>query len=106
MKLKELRKKKGLTQEEMALLLNLTRITYSNYENEKTEPDIQTLCKMSKELNVSIDYIVGNENKFLYDTSKLSETQKALIKEIENLNEKNQTILFGYVTHMIYEQNK
>ena len=46
-KLKIIRKEMGLTQKELANSLNVSQQTYSDYENGKTEPDIDTIIKMA-----------------------------------------------------------
>ena len=60
-KIKQYRKLKNITQEEMAALLNVTRQSYINYESGETEPSFETLKKISKILNVSIDSLLNNE---------------------------------------------
>ena len=52
--IKSLRKKKGLTQKDMASLLNMPSSTYSNYENNNREPSKEVLFKVSEVLNVDI----------------------------------------------------
>ena len=47
MSILKIRKDKKLTQEEFAKLFNVTRQTVSNWENEKSYPDLQTLIKIS-----------------------------------------------------------
>ena len=41
--LKKLRKDKGLTQQELAQEMETTKLTISNWENEKNYPDLKTL---------------------------------------------------------------
>lgn len=70
----------------MAILLNVSRRTYCNYENGKTEPSIKTLIKISQILDVSIDELVGNKivkNKVLLSKSDL----KNLANMISTLGE-------------------
>ncbi len=52
------RKKLGITQEELAEKLNVTRQAVSNWENGKTEPDIETLTKIAQIFDISIDELV------------------------------------------------
>jgi transcriptional regulator with XRE-family HTH domain len=60
--LKEIRKKKNLNQQKVALDLNISREALSHYENGKREPSLNMLIIMSKYFNVSIDYLItGNE---------------------------------------------
>ena len=46
--IKALRKTKGLTQDELAIRLNVVRQTISKWENSKAEPSIKTLIELSK----------------------------------------------------------
>ncbi len=56
--LKEIRKKKNLNQQKVALDLNISREALSHYENGKREPSLNMLVIMSKYFNVSIDYLI------------------------------------------------
>ncbi len=56
-----LRKEKGLSQEKLAEKINVTRQTISNWELGETSPNPEQLILLSKELNKSIDELVGNE---------------------------------------------
>lgn len=56
--LKEIRKKKNLNQQKVALDLNISREALSHYENGKREPSLSMLVTMSKYFNVSIDYLI------------------------------------------------
>ncbi len=60
--LKEIRKKKGYSQLKVAFDLNISREALSYYENDKRNPDITMLCKMSEYFNVSIDYLIKGED--------------------------------------------
>ncbi|MDI6604079.1 MAG: helix-turn-helix transcriptional regulator [Thermoanaerobacteraceae bacterium] len=59
-RLSQLRKEKGLTQEELAKALNMTRSSLSLYEIGKRDPDTDTLRKIADFFNVSVDYLLGN----------------------------------------------
>ncbi len=58
MRLKELRKKKKLTQLRLALELNMTQNTISRYETGKVEADYKTLILFADYFNVSVDYLL------------------------------------------------
>lgn len=57
--LKELRKSKNLTQNEISKEINITQRAYSFYETGKREPNIDTLIKLADFYKVSLDYITG-----------------------------------------------
>lgn len=56
-RLKELREAKGLTQEEVAKIINISRAGYCHYENDRKEPKIETLKILANFYNVSMDYL-------------------------------------------------
>lgn len=57
----ELRKSKGLTQNELAEELNLSHQAVSKWENGVTLPDTETLLAISNKFNVKIDDILSGE---------------------------------------------
>lgn len=50
-----IRKEQGMTQEEFASIFAVTRQTVSNWEKEKSYPDLQTLVDMSERFEISLD---------------------------------------------------
>ena len=60
-RIRELRKKKGLTQKELAKHLKVADSTLSYWEMGKYEPDSKTLMKLSEFFRVPIDYILGGD---------------------------------------------
>lgn len=61
-KLKLARKSMGLTQEQLALKLAISRQAITKWESDKGLPDIENLWLVSKLLNVSIDYLLDDGN--------------------------------------------
>lgn len=59
MRLKELRKAKGMTQNEVAKVIGYSSLSYARYEKGEREPDINTLCKLADYFEVSVDYLIG-----------------------------------------------
>ncbi len=58
-RLKNLRKEKGLTQQELASSTNIARSSLSSYENGERIPDDINLKKLCNFFNVSTDYLLG-----------------------------------------------
>ncbi len=56
--IKRFRTQNNITQEELAEKINVTRQAVSNWENGKTEPDIETLTKIAQIFDISIDELV------------------------------------------------
>ena len=61
-RLRELRKEKNMTQEELAKLINSTKANISKYETGKVEPNIETIRFFAEYFDVSIDYLLGDTN--------------------------------------------
>jgi transcriptional regulator with XRE-family HTH domain len=103
-KLFDLRKQKGISQEELALDLNISQSSISNYELEITKPDIETLQKFSQYYNVPIQEILSEEGYTFYNlknkgdnignvvihqlSEKLIEQYEKNIARLEKENEK------------------
>ena len=82
-KLKTLRNKRGLSQQQVAYDLNITQQAYSRYELGR-DPDIRILKALAEYYGVSTDYLLGIDNHCI-DTkdlmkciSKLEEVLKEL----------------------------
>ncbi len=56
------RKQLGLTQEQLARLLNGGKSLVSNYENGYSTPDIYTLCRLCEIFEITLDELVEWEN--------------------------------------------
>ncbi|MCL1858385.1 MAG: helix-turn-helix domain-containing protein [Oscillospiraceae bacterium] len=61
--IKKIREEKNITQEQLAEKLNVTRQAVSNWENGKTQPDIDTIIKISEILEVSVEEIIYGQKK-------------------------------------------
>lgn len=60
-RLKELRKEKGYTQEQMANILEIGQSAYAKWENDRTEPSFENLIKLVDFFDVSIDWLFGRK---------------------------------------------
>jgi transcriptional regulator with XRE-family HTH domain len=62
-RLKELRNQKGITQEDVANYLGITRPAYTAYESGRRQPDDTIKGKLADYYNVSLDYLLGRTDK-------------------------------------------
>lgn len=84
-KLKEARTKEGLTQEEVAEAIQLSRQTISNWENEKSYPDIVSVIKLSDLYNISLDKLLKGDEKMiehLEESTNIVSSNRKLIAAI------------------------
>ncbi len=74
-KIMELRKKSGLSQEELAEKIGVARQTISKWELGETSPDLRESKELSKIFNVSLDELTDNDIKDVL-VEKTSNTEK------------------------------
>ena len=80
--LKELRKEKNMTQQDLADILNITDKAVSKWENGRCLPDLYFLQKLTEIFNVSEKEILNGERNF----KKKKKDKKEKILEINNLS--------------------
>ncbi len=76
-KLKNARNEKGLTQEQAAETLGVSRQTISNWENNKSYPDIISVIKMSDIYSISLDHLLKEEKS-------MNQTYQEFLEESTN----------------------
>lgn len=85
----ELRKKQGISQEELGDKLNVTRQTVSKWELGLTKPDIDKLAEMSKIFGVTVDELINENQGYNGINENQSIQEQSQTKENENSSEKN-----------------
>ena len=100
-KLRCLRKKTGLTQEDVAKHLNIERQTYCNYENDSRTPPLETIIRLADFYRVTVDDLVrGEDPDVLLSVSAsqaLSITEKALLESFRALPSQSQREVLQFV---------
>ncbi|MGN0814261.1 MAG: helix-turn-helix domain-containing protein [Candidatus Coproplasma sp.] len=87
-RLLELRSEKGLSQREMAKILNVSQGTYNNWENFNTQPCIEQLIFLADFFEVSVDYLIGKSDDYVIGKPpEYSDSQKTLLKLINQADE-------------------
>ena len=88
-KLKTARQQSHLTQEAVYDLILVSRQTISNWENEKSYPDIVNLIKLSDLYQISLDTLLKDDGKMIEHLDKTTNAVKS--------NQKLQTFLLSYL---------
>ncbi|OIQ27086.1 MAG: hypothetical protein BM555_06245 [Crocinitomix sp. MedPE-SWsnd] len=83
--LKLLRKRKKVSQEEIASDLGLTRSSYSGYENGVAEPNLLTLMKFSEYYNLSLDKLIKRDLAKVTD-AEWDKIDKGIDADVEGKN--------------------
>lgn len=80
--IKNLRKEKGMSQEELAAKLNVVRQTVSKWEQNLSVPDSEMLIKIAEVFEVSVGSLLGETVEIKDTKSELAE----ISQKLENLN--------------------
>ncbi len=90
-RLKNARKKKGLTKVQVAELLDIQTATVSMFENDTRRPKVENIVKLAKIYGVSTDYLFGlattTENNI--ELNGLKEYEKSALKGVYEAFVKN-----------------
>ncbi len=84
-KLKAARANVGLTQEQVSEEIQVSRQTISNWENEKSFPDIVNVIKLSELYHISLDKLLKGDNemiKHLDESTNIVSSNKKLLSAI------------------------
>ena len=66
----KIRKEQQLTQEQFGSLFHVTRQTVSNWENEKSYPDLQMLIDISNQFEIFLDALIKEDSKMVKTIDK------------------------------------
>ncbi len=104
MKLKELRKRNNLSQQEIANKLGINNVTYYGYEKGRSEPSIKTLIQLADIYGVSLDYLCDHISQTRQELGYLNETQLQIMEMIKQLNETNTIKALSYIGGLLAAQ--
>ncbi len=86
LRLKALREEKRISQQKLALELNVSQASISKYEKGLAEPDIPMLCMMAEYFRVSVDYLLGRtDQKNYFNVKPEEEKERELLVKYRRL---------------------
>ncbi len=88
-RIKEIREKKGLTQKELAKIVNIKASNLSNYENLKENIPIIAFNNICNYLEISFDYALNLSDKNNFEKNNLDLNKTLIGKRLKELREKN-----------------
>ena len=92
--IRNLRKSKGISQEEMAVKLKVVRQTISKWEKGLSVPDSEMLIKIADLFEVSVSVLLGNEIPIeKEDKNEISEQLQRINEQLAIKNRRTKTIL-------------
>ena len=89
-KLKDARMKSGFTQETVAEKVNVSRQTISNWENEKSYPDIISVIELSSLYSISLDDLLKGDERMMEH-----------LEESTNVVKSNQKLIGAIILNII-----
>lgn len=89
-RISEIRKEKGISQKDLAKILNISPGNLCEWEKERIEPSISSLNKLADFFGCSVDYLIGREDDFgnvsvSSSPSDLSKDEKTLLERFRKL---------------------
>lgn len=96
LRIREFREELQLTQKELAEKLGNVQRNVSNWENGASEPDCQTIMKLSEIFDITIDELFGKE---VLETNRLQATgiEYAILKSVRQLKETQKFALMQFL---------
>jgi transcriptional regulator with XRE-family HTH domain len=102
MRLKEIRERKGISQWQAAIALNLSPTVYNRYENGIREPSNVILVAMADYFGVAVDEILGRNVN--YTEPQISEPEKQMLESVHQLTPENRVRIEAYLEGLLASQ--
>ena len=103
-RLKECRKKIGISKQEAARRIGISQPAYLRYETGDRKPSLQTTKEIAKVLNTSVDYLIGksdDSNPILLEVCKNENRELFRIVELcSQMDEKQQKRILSYINKL------
>ena len=90
--IKTFRKERGLTQEELAIRVNVVRQTVSKWENGQSVPDADLLQRIAEVLEVSVNQLLGEEKEMEQNRNEIAEQLARINEQLAIRNRRSKRI--------------
>lgn len=97
----ELRKIFSLKQSEVAQQIGVSKQAYGLYETDKRQASYETLIKLADFFNVSVDYLLGREEK---EKTPVFQRKTEIQAYFDELTPYEQGEVIGYIKRMLYNK--
>ena len=97
-KLNQLRKLSGMTQEQLAEKLNVSRQTISKWESGGTSPDLESIVKVSKIFHVSLDDLLMEGDADVENKN----SEQITLEDLMNINLHNRKMMLLLISGLIF----
>jgi len=108
-RLKQLREDLGITQDELAKMLNLTQSTIAYYESGRKMPTLENAIIITKIFDTSLDYLVGISNCQTSENIKENQifyyANKSLLDDINKLSSDSLKELENFIRYLKFKDS-
>ena len=102
MRLKNLREERKISQQKLAIELNVSQASISKYEKGLAEPDIPMLCTIAEFFHVSVDYLIGRTStRNNLSAIPLDDREQALLQHFNALTENQKEKVEMYILGLL-----
>ena len=95
-KIQELRKVSGMTQEQLAEKLNISRQTVSKWETSSTLPDLESILKLCRIFHISLDDLLEEEKKLQ------SKEERITLEDLARINRHSRKITLLFISGLLF----
>ena len=100
-RIKELRTKAGLTQSDLAKLVEMTYIQIGRYETKKANPSSDVLQKIAQALNTTTDYLMNGSTDEMANSQLQDKELLNLFKSVEQLGNDDKQMIKTFLDALV-----
>jgi transcriptional regulator with XRE-family HTH domain len=105
-RLRELRLRRKISQEEVARHIGITRSAYSHYEINNRQPVYETLIKLAAYFDVSLDYMIGGaQSKAKSDLPVTSDTRE-ILSLLQHMSQEQRKKSINLINDLISQEHR
>ena len=105
--LRLLRLREGLSQKQLAEIINVSQQSINKYENHEVEPTLETLCVLADYFNTTIDFLADRtniESSANNSSINLNQDESVYIKNYRKLSSKDKKTIHTLISCMLEEK--
>lgn len=105
-RLRELRLRRKISQEEVARHIGITRSAYSHYEINNRQPVYETLIKLAAYFDVSLDYIIGGAYSKAKGEQSITPDNREILSLFQHMNQEQRKRSINLITDLMRQEHR
>ena len=103
-RLKELRKRKGFSQAQLAEMMNVHFAQVSRYERGETKPNSEAMTKLAHALDTTVDFLMSGASDDVAQNAGLDKEIISRFKQIQTLSQDNKKTVLSFLDAFIAKE--